>query len=426
MSYFKNITSFADLKKQYRQLALVNHPDKGGDTAVMQAINQEFDRLFEIWKDRKETDFNGYENDFTEAKTSRQYTDYVWREYRWRGSRYDHNLKKNDLAEKFREFVKEAYPRCKFSIRSGWAGCTYTFHISLVQADFEAFTPEYREQRGSVQLNHYYLQKEDRITDRCREVMQNIIDFCESFNYDNSDSMTDYFDVNYYATYSVGTSEKYFTYMPPQLKSAEPIYKRKPTPTERAIQQAIGAGNIISENKVWNNKEGYVKTDRLVLMKNDDLSKEMGYPIYYSQPSLLKKRLEAMRAVGIICDNFDKKRNKRSSAIWVEGFTPELQAKLDKERAEEDAREKAFYAKQTTSADEQDKSATKQTMPISCNFEIIDYSEKAIALIGDTKPIADKLKELGGRFNPRLSCGAGWIFSKRKETELRNLLNIAA
>lgn len=32
--------------------------------------------------------------------------------------------------------------------------------------------------------------------------------------------------------------------------------------------------------------------------------------------------------------------------------------------------------------------------------EIIDYSEKAIAVIGDTKPIKDQLKELGGRFNP--------------------------
>lgn len=44
--------------------------------------------------------------------------------------------------------------------------------------------------------------------------------------------------------------------------------------------------------------------------------------------------------------------------------------------------------------------------------QIIDYSEKAIAVIGDTKPIKDKLKELGGKFNFRLSCGAGWIFRK--------------
>lgn len=44
--------------------------------------------------------------------------------------------------------------------------------------------------------------------------------------------------------------------------------------------------------------------------------------------------------------------------------------------------------------------------------QIIEYSAKAIAVIGDTKPIKDKLKKLGGRFNFRLSCGAGWIFPK--------------
>lgn len=59
---------------------------------------------------------------------------------------------------------------------------------------------------------------------------------------------------------------------------------------------------------------------------------------------------------------------------------------------------------------------------ISGNFQIIDYSEKAIAVIGDTKTAKDLLKKLGGRFNPRLSCGAGWIFSKKKESELRQAL----
>lgn len=46
------------------------------------------------------------------------------------------------------------------------------------------------------------------------------------------------------------------------------------------------------------------------------------------------------------------------------------------------------------------------------DVKIIDYSEKAIAVIGNTKPIKDKLKAAGGRFNAKLSCGAGWIFPK--------------
>ena len=66
---------------------------------------------------------------------------------------------------------------------------------------------------------------------------------------------------------------------------------------------------------------------------------------------------------------------------------------------------------------------TKTKEPvIAGDFQIIDYSEKAIAVIGDTRSIKDQLKELGGRFNFRLTCGAGWIFSKQKEQEVRTLL----
>lgn len=49
---------------------------------------------------------------------------------------------------------------------------------------------------------------------------------------------------------------------------------------------------------------------------------------------------------------------------------------------------------------------------------VIDYSDKSIAVIGDTKAVKDRLREMGGRFNARLSCGPGWIFSKSKKDEI--------
>lgn len=55
-------------------------------------------------------------------------------------------------------------------------------------------------------------------------------------------------------------------------------------------------------------------------------------------------------------------------------------------------------------------------------IQIIDYSEKAIAVIGDTKSIKDKLKALGGKFNFRLSVGPGWIFPKTKLNLLQTSL----
>lgn len=54
----------------------------------------------------------------------------------------------------------------------------------------------------------------------------------------------------------------------------------------------------------------------------------------------------------------------------------------------------------------------------------VDYSDKAFAITGDTKAIKDTLKSLGGRFNARLSCGAGWIFSKKSEEKVKSALGI--
>lgn len=55
--------------------------------------------------------------------------------------------------------------------------------------------------------------------------------------------------------------------------------------------------------------------------------------------------------------------------------------------------------------------------------QIVDYSEKAVAVIGDTKPIKEKLQQLGGKFNARLTCGAGWIFSKKRLEDLKTALH---
>ena len=60
------------------------------------------------------------------------------------------------------------------------------------------------------------------------------------------------------------------------------------------------------------------------------------------------------------------------------------------------------------------------------NLEIVEYSEKAIAVFGDTKPIKDVLKDLNGLFRANLTYKgerrAGWIYSKKQETKVRETL----
>lgn len=58
--------------------------------------------------------------------------------------------------------------------------------------------------------------------------------------------------------------------------------------------------------------------------------------------------------------------------------------------------------------------------------EIVEYSAKSIAVFGDTKPLRDTLRDLNGLFRAYLThdgtrC-AGWIFSKRREQEVRSAL----
>jgi hypothetical protein len=60
------------------------------------------------------------------------------------------------------------------------------------------------------------------------------------------------------------------------------------------------------------------------------------------------------------------------------------------------------------------------------SIEIVDYSEKAIAVFGDTKPLRKAFAEHGGRFNRFLKLNGeptpGWVFSRRRIDEIRKVI----
>ncbi len=83
MTYFKNVNTLEELRKQYKELLKQYHPDNpNGSTEATQAINAEYDRLFKVLKDKHESkatadsekdraDFNKKYYDFAEDKALR-------------------------------------------------------------------------------------------------------------------------------------------------------------------------------------------------------------------------------------------------------------------------------------------------------------------------------------------------------------------
>ena len=57
------------------------------------------------------------------------------------------------------------------------------------------------------------------------------------------------------------------------------------------------------------------------------------------------------------------------------------------------------------------------------NQELVyeDYNDKSIAVRGDRDKFGKILKEVNGRWNPRMKGGAGWLVSKEFASDLKKI-----
>jgi hypothetical protein len=152
----------------------------------------------------------------------------------WEGSNYraNQNLSITEIAKLVRAKLKEQYPACKFSVTvekySG--GCSMS--VALMAAPFAAIaTPDadkipskdltwgteqaikswqYCVDRQYHQVNQYYINDSYYMTDEAKEVMQAVNNFANSFNFDDSDGMIDYFHTNFYLHLAIGKWNKPF------------------------------------------------------------------------------------------------------------------------------------------------------------------------------------------------------------------------
>ena len=81
MKYFSNVKTLDELKRAYRLLCMKHHPDVGGDTATMQAINAEHDELFEQLKRAHNATTRPPRRQRSSGTSSRRCS--VWTAWRW-------------------------------------------------------------------------------------------------------------------------------------------------------------------------------------------------------------------------------------------------------------------------------------------------------------------------------------------------------
>lgn len=221
MKYFKNVKSYDDLKKQYRDLLKANHPDNGGDQEAMKEINIQYDALFEIWKNRQEEKTGETIHETASGTRSEFYT-----EFGWKGSNHSWDRSLKEVAQIVRAYVKEKYPTYKFSVRTSYASMCQELHVVLKESPIEIyktvdeltnddkiaflrkanrnnlwtldtwndadFTAEYN--RITAEHGNFY----KVLNEATQAVIDDVDAFVKSYNYEDCDGMIDYFHVDFY------------------------------------------------------------------------------------------------------------------------------------------------------------------------------------------------------------------------------------
>lgn len=278
--YFRNITSFDDLKKQFRDLLKKNHPDNGGDVEAMKEINVEFDALFPIWK-RKAEKATGVEIKETADETrSKFYT-----QCGWEGSNHNWSRSLKEVAQIVRAYVKEKYPTCKFSVRTKYASMCQELHVDIKEFpgkmyktgddlrneglnehisttitrgedagkpfEYDTYKEEIQDMVRKLTANHMFNKtswtdeeliqayeeavKKDKFfaikTEYFKSVLEDVDSFVNSYNFHDCDGMIDYFDVDFYY-FGCGFRECKEVVKTARIKNVE----RRPAKAEKASE----------------------------------------------------------------------------------------------------------------------------------------------------------------------------------------------
>lgn len=225
-NFFASCKTLDELKKAYKAAAMKYHPDMGGDTATMQAVNAEYERLFPILK-------LAYNQTAAEPthETADSFRSEFYTANGWKGHRYDIRMSTKDVSIAVRAYLKATYPDCKFSVTTHYASMCSEISVSLMSGPYEAL----RDGKTNTQVNEYYIERDTTLTDWSRAVMMDVNDCICSYRFSDCDGMIDYFNVNFYYGLGVGRWDKPYTVVAKQAKINPPKQAEAPNPKPSTV-----------------------------------------------------------------------------------------------------------------------------------------------------------------------------------------------
>ena len=154
--------------------------------------------------------------------------------YGWEGVNYNRELTCKEIAQLLRKEFKKLFPKKKFSIRStynhltvtltktdvtpfenasaiDWNDLYYRHALQFPSDSMEDFKRDYYQNyvnKGSMQVNQFHISSDWRLSQETKEMFLKVKSLLDSFNYDDSDSMTDYFSTNFYVSLNIGGYDK--------------------------------------------------------------------------------------------------------------------------------------------------------------------------------------------------------------------------
>jgi curved DNA-binding protein CbpA len=230
MAYFKKLEDLDALKAEYRRLALENHPDRGGNLEIMQAINVEFEVAYRILKLR-DSDPSKITSDGETAATFRQQ---FYTQNGWAGFRFNALLPLKEIAKIVRGYVKDVYPTWRFSVTTHYASMCQELKVAVMEAPMDIFDqakileaakdsawrdPWHKE--VEYHYERFYKEAYERgyvqtwklckwFTESAQAVLDDVRALVQSYNRKDCDAMIDYFDVHFYDSFDIGKWDKPF------------------------------------------------------------------------------------------------------------------------------------------------------------------------------------------------------------------------